>query len=324
MSGKRQKAILDRRGCASAEITALVYDYAARHVVPWHFHEWDQVVYASRGVMTVQTKEGVWVVPTHRAVWIPAGMAHTIRMSGGVAMRTLYVRPKVAKALPRACCVVNVSPLLRELILDACGCGTLRRAARRECHLIDVILDQLETVQTVPLRLRTPGDARAKQFAETLMADPGDRRPLAELCRRAGASKRTMERLFRDEVGMTLGKWRQQLRLMEAMRLLAAGAKVTHAALEAGYSTPSAFIAMFGKALGTTPRGYFRGDSKRQIRKTKSETKRDSATRTPLGMTEVRNVAKSAVLTNLPSGGRHDRTRKLKSEIEKRNSQTLA
>lgn len=66
-----------------------------------------------------------------------------------------------------------------------------------------------------------------------------------------------MERLFRDEVGTTLGKWRQQMRLMQAMRLLAEGAKVTHAALEAGYSTPSAFIAMFGKMLGTTPRSYF-------------------------------------------------------------------
>jgi AraC-like DNA-binding protein len=59
---------------------------------------------------------------------------------------------------------------------------------------------------------------------------------------------------------MTLGKWRQQLRLMQAMRLLAGGDKVTHAALEAGYSTPSAFIAMFRKALGTTPAAYFRAN----------------------------------------------------------------
>jgi AraC-like DNA-binding protein len=257
MFQRRQAAILDRRGQSAAEITALVYDYPRGHVVPWHFHEWDQVVYASRGVMTVRTKEGVWVVPTHRAVWIPAGMAHTITMSGIVAMRTLYVRPKVAKALPRACCVINVSPLLRELILDACHEAALKKTVKRERHLIDVILDQLETVQTVPLQLRSPGDVRAKRFAETLLADPGNKRPLAELCQRAGASKRTMERLFRDEVGMTLGKWRQQLRLMEAMRLLAEGAKVTHAALEAGYSTPSAFIAMFGKALGMTPRAYF-------------------------------------------------------------------
>jgi AraC-like DNA-binding protein len=66
------------------------------------------------------------------------------------------------------------------------------------------------------------------------------------------------ERLFLEEAGMTFGKWRQQLRLMEAMRFLAEGAKVTHAALEAGYSTPSAFVSMFRKSLGTTPRSYFR------------------------------------------------------------------
>ncbi|PYX73830.1 MAG: hypothetical protein DMG78_07865 [Acidobacteria bacterium] len=56
---------------------------------------------------------------------------------------------------------------------------------------------------------------------------------------------------------MSLGKWRQQLRLLHSLQLLAAGEKISHAALEAGYSSPSAFIAMFRKALGTTPRRYF-------------------------------------------------------------------
>ena len=274
MFQKRQGAIFDRRGRAAAEITALACDYAPGHVVPWHFHEWGQVVYASRGVMTVRSNEGVWVVPTHRAVWIPAGTAHTIRMSGRVAMRTLYLRPQVVRTLPRACCVIHVSPLLRELILHACRGAVLKKTARRERHLIHAILDQLETVETVPLQLRSPEDARAKRFADRLLAEPGNTRPLAELCQRAGASKRTMERLFRDQVGMTLGKWRQQLRLMEAMRLLAGGAKVTHAALDAGYSTPSAFIAMFGKALGTTPRAYFRADSRVEKRNSKSEEPR--------------------------------------------------
>jgi AraC-like DNA-binding protein len=32
--------------------------------------------------------------------------------------------------------------------------------------------------------------------------------------------------------------------------------------LESGYSTPSAFISMFRKTLGTTPTLYFRGDGR--------------------------------------------------------------
>jgi len=179
-------------------------------------------------------------------------------MSGIVAMRTLYLRPRLAKALPRGCCVINVSPLLKELILHACTFATLKKRIKRQRHLIDAIIDQLEAIQMVPLQLPNLTDPRALRVAEVLMADPSDGRTLAQLCKVSGASKRTLERLFQEDVGMTFGKWRQQLRLMQAMRLLAEGAKVTHAALEAGYSTPSAFISMFRKALGTTPTLYFR------------------------------------------------------------------
>src|SRR4029077_1594969 len=100
-------------------------------------------------------------------------------------------------------------------------------------------------------------DPRAVRVAQILMRDPSDRRTVAQLCRVTGASKRSIERLFQQEIGMTFGKWRQQLRLMQAMRLLAEGAKVTHAALESGYSTPSAFISMFRKTLGATPARFF-------------------------------------------------------------------
>jgi len=121
-----------------------------------------------------------------------------------------------------------------------------------------VIIDQLEAIPMVPLQLPNPSDPRALRIAAVLLANPSDRRPLARICKVAGAGKRTVERLFQEDVGMTFGKWRQQLRLMQAMRLLADGAKVTHAALESGYSTPSAFISMFRNTLGTTPALYFR------------------------------------------------------------------
>ena len=258
MSQKRQAGYFDPSRDRKSEITTLMQDYAAGYVVPLHYHDRDQLVYASRGVMTVRTGAATWVVPPYRAVWIPASVPHTIAMSGGVAMRTLYLKPRLAKKLPRDCCVINVTPLLRELILHACGAGALRIGAQAQGHLIGVIVEQLKAVQTIPLQLPHLSDPRAVRVAEAFTANAADGRTLAAICKNSGASKRTIERLFRQEVGMTFGKWRQQLRLMQAMRLLAEGAKVTHAALEAGYSTPSAFISMFRKCLGTTPTAYFR------------------------------------------------------------------
>lgn len=211
--------------------------------------------------MTVTTNDGAWVVPAYRAVWIPARTTHTIAMSGVVAMRTLYLKPRLAESLPRTCCVVNIPALLKELILDACKVGSLGRRVSGQSHLIDVIVDQLRSVNVAPLQLTLPEDPRALRVADLLSTDPSDARPLAQIARVSGASRRTIERLFVDETGMTFGKWRQQLRLMHAMRLLGGGAKVTLAALEAGYSTPSAFIAAFRKALGLTPAKYFKDPS---------------------------------------------------------------
>src|ERR1700757_58661 len=203
MLQKRQinNAVFDRIGHGRAEITTLVHDYAAGHVIELHFHEADQLVYASREVMTVRTKDGIWVVPTDRAVWIPARIPHTITMSGTVAMRTLYLRRRLAKTLPRNCCVVNVSALLRELILRACAFSELAKKVSQQRHLIEIILDQLNAIQMVPLQLPNVTDARASRIARILHDDPSDSRPLSELCRGGGASQRTVERLFQQDAG---------------------------------------------------------------------------------------------------------------------------
>jgi AraC-like DNA-binding protein len=257
MSRKRQTAYFDSLPRSSAPVVTLVHDYPAGHRIPLHFHDRDQLVFASSGVMTVTTDEGSWVVPFHRAVWIPERIPHTISMSGNVAMRTLYFKPRLVRSLRRQCCVVNVPALLRELILEACACGSLKRTIDGQRHLLDVILGRLEVIQIAPLQLPMPIDPRALRVANVLLACPADRRPLVRISRESGASRRTIERIFVASTGMTFGRWRQQLRLMHAMRLLGGGANVTHAALDAGYSTSSAFIVAFRKALGTTPARYF-------------------------------------------------------------------
>ena len=243
-------------GALPDPITTLTHEFSAHHEIPAHSHPEHQLIYACRGVMTVRTEEGTWVVPPQRGVWIPAKTAHGITMHGPVSMRTLYVKPRLVQ-FSRNCCVVNVSPLLRELVLHACTFPALRRRVRAEALLIDMILDQLKVVETSPLQLINPSDPRAARIAEILSADPADPRPLADICKVAGASKRTIERLFQSETHMSLGEWRQQLRLLRSLRFLAAGEPITRVAMESGYSTPSAFIAMFRKAFGTTPKKYF-------------------------------------------------------------------
>src|SRR5689334_21260540 len=116
MSEKCHSILRGNKGLSAADVASVSCDLPHGHVIPEHFHPEEQLIFASQGVMTVRTREAVWVVPPLRAVWIPAGTEHSVAMSGAVSMRTLYFRSSLAAVFPQRCLVMNVSPLLRELI----------------------------------------------------------------------------------------------------------------------------------------------------------------------------------------------------------------
>ena len=88
--------------------------------------------------------------------------------------------------------------------------------------------------------------------------NPGDNRTLEQWGKSVGATERTLARRFRFETGMSFRQWRQQMRILESLKRLGQEEQVSTVALELGYNSPSAFIAMFKKALGKTPGQYFK------------------------------------------------------------------
>jgi AraC-like DNA-binding protein len=220
--------------------------------------EWRQLLFASRGMLTVHTGAGLWVVPAHQAVWIPAGVRHSVEVAGGVALRAVYLSPSVPSRLPDSCRVVGISPLLREILRRTMRLQTLDRRTAAERHLLELLLDELTVLPLTPLDLPMPRDARGRRAAAWIRADPAARHTLAEVARASAASARTLERLFRGETGLPFGVWRQRARLLRSLQLLAEGETVGAAANAVGYESTSAFVAAFRRALGTTPGRYFK------------------------------------------------------------------
>lgn len=208
--------------------------------------------------MTVSTGDGTWVVPPQQAVWVPPGVLHEVTSIGALAMRTLYLHPAAIGGLPEACRVVTVPALLRELILRAVTLPPDYPPDGPEARLMAVVPDQLQALQPEPLHLPMPSDRRLRTITDALAKRPADGRSLADWARSAGASERTLARLFRRETGMTFGAWRQRLRLLAAIARLAEGRPVTAVAFDLGYESPSAFVAMFRRQLGEPPGRYLR------------------------------------------------------------------
>jgi AraC-like DNA-binding protein len=229
--------------------------------LPAHTHRWHQVLYTTVGALSVSTADTTWFVPPSRAIWIAAGIRHAVATADGAQMRSLYVLPSAVTALSDtlpvdACRVVEVSPLLRELIADL-GTDETEAEPARERLVSALILDELARAEILHAGLRLPTDPRLAKLCRAMMAEPSSNRTLDEWSPLVGASGRTLARLFRDELGTTFADWRQRMRLARAATLVARGLPLSRVAAELGYASQSAFTAMFRRAFGKSPSSFF-------------------------------------------------------------------
>ena len=239
-------------------VATLAWEYPAKFEVPEHAHGSDQLIYAISGVMEVMSGQSLWVIPPQFGLWIPARMRHRIRMPGPVSMRTLYFRPALRTPSEDTCAVLHVTPLLRELVLEAIGLKHLRAKNGYERALRDVLMAQLKRATPVPTFITMPEEPRALRVARGAMLGDVQARSLATLSKDAGASVRTIQRLFRRETGTDFEFWRRQMRLTRAVELLVTGQSVKEVAFSVGYRQPSAFVEAFRRTFGSTPRAWVR------------------------------------------------------------------
>lgn len=242
-------------------VRSLAVRWPSGHQTGLHAHDWGQVVFAVTGALAVDAVQQRWIVPAHRCLWVPPELQHDVLTIGQTRLRTIYLCPALAASLSGEVQVFDVSPLLRELLIEITRRGMLFEAEDLDRCFATMIVAQITDAPQLSLGLPLPQDHRARQVADRVYRAPNTSEPLAELARGVGASERTIERLFAKETDLSFGRWRQQARLQHAMRVLSEGRSVTEAALDSGYGSVSAFIAAFRGTFGITPGQYLRKSS---------------------------------------------------------------
>ncbi|MDE2007508.1 MAG: helix-turn-helix transcriptional regulator [Rhodospirillales bacterium] len=245
-------------------ITVRAQSIPARHSFPDHAHDWNQVVHAIAGVLTVAVEGRTLVISPAQAVWLPTGVRHRVGSLLGAEFRSLWIAGDAGVGLPAVPTVFGVPPLLQALIveaagIEAAGIGDWGEGDRYADRVTALILDQLRRARPVPGALPWPDAGPLAVLCEALYADPADRRGPEEWGRRLGMSGRTLARRFDVALGMSLRSWRRRMRLFKAVELLGGGVSVTEAGMALGYGSSSAFIYAFRNEMGCSPRAYARG-----------------------------------------------------------------
>lgn len=214
---------------------------------------WDQIIYAKSGVVVARTDLEAWTVPADRALCVGDGTQVRLKTNRPTAIRSLYLRTELGAFL-RSTRVINLTTLLRELLLRAVELCPVTSDALERSALFGLLLEELANQPTAELQLPIPADPRALDLADSILADPAQ--TLVEATRGVGASRRTLERLFASQIGMSLARWQRRARMLAAVELMSTGQTVTASASAVGYATPSSFVAAFVSELGQTPRAF--------------------------------------------------------------------
>lgn len=245
-------------------IVARAREFSSGYRVTPHKHECCQLIFATSGVMELVTDEGVWLIPPQRAVWMPPNVEHGMRARGDVSLRTMYIQPHACPvSFPQKPRTLQISPLLRELIIRAMRVPSNYDEGGRDGRIMSLILEEIEWSDERPLRLPATRDSRLQNLCRAILANPADPRELKDWSTVIGASERTLSRLFRNELGVSYQYWRQQVAALNAIPRLAAGDPVTLIAADLGYETPGAFSAMFRRIMGVAPSLYFQRQPER-------------------------------------------------------------
>jgi AraC-like DNA-binding protein len=241
-------------------VQPLARTYPRGRFIEPHEHVWGQVLYATSGVMWVETPLEALVVPPQRAVWLPPGVVHGIRVVTDLEMRNIYLRPAIAATLEKTVQVFEVGQLLRQLIL-----GLVEHAGDQESAYYDALVSlallELQRAKRSILKIPMPdhSDRRLLNLCQAVMSNPSLTIPFEQHAENAGASVRTLARLFQSALGMGFAEWRRQVQLATAVAELIQGVPVSTIARSLGYS-PSSFSDMFRRELGVAPSQYLQAE----------------------------------------------------------------
>lgn len=227
-------------------------------IYPPQTHRWGEFVFSFSGVLELYAEGSLFRVPPGQGLWHPPETEHRGGNRNPSLHCSLYIEPGVAaeKGLPQTSCALTINAMVRSMLHHLRLNMPAAPYTAEESRLLEVVVDQLAIAPCTGSYLPGSNDAALSKVLAYLEDHPGDNCPVRQLAERFGTTERTLARKAQRDLGMPLSEWRQRLKVVRAMPMLQAGVTVENVALDLGYSTASAFIAMFRRLLNITPDEY--------------------------------------------------------------------
>lgn len=224
-----------------------------------HKHEWGQLAYVTKGILSFNMAGRRFFALPEMAVWIPANLEHSTYNYKEIFCICFNVQGQLAALLPSEPCLIQISPIFRSIMDEVIERKLTIPKTMAEHRLLQVLVDELYKAKRMQAYLPTTTDSLLLDMTREMESNPGDNTSLGEWAKRLYVSERTLARNFQKHMGMSFVEWRHRLRFMHAVMLLDQCKPVGEVAYSVGYQSVSSFITMFKQFAGIPPERYRSG-----------------------------------------------------------------
>jgi AraC-like DNA-binding protein len=225
----------------------------------FHAHKVSQLSIPINGVMYIMVQDSLFIIPPGMAIFIPKNTKHRVyKINPKAVIDNVYFTDIYQNYLPNMAKSFYLSTLAAEVIAKICTFNKNEFNLKKVQHLISVLLDELNENSLLNYSLTIPKHPQLFKIYE-LFAKSIDYFPsITDAANLINVSNRTLQRLFKDELGVNFVLWKQQFIFIKALELLIKEKSTTIVAYKLGYNSDSAFISMFKKMSGgKLPSSFF-------------------------------------------------------------------
>lgn len=223
-----------------------------------HRHERAQLTYVEEGYQYFHIDQRIFLVPQNHAIWIPADTEHRITSEAKTVDLTVVLFKLVPeKDFFHEIQVFSAPPILKEMLLYATKWSKSLIEDDDQAIFLQALLVSIPSFcrESKVIQIPVPTDLRLLPVCNYLNSHFASEFNLESLAETARLSVRSLQRIFKQETGITLQKYVQLIRILKSIELIDTKQyNLSQIAFSVGYKSLSAYTASYFSVMKSRPK----------------------------------------------------------------------
>lgn len=234
------------------------YEENWKHDEYEHIHERAQLTYVEEGYQYLHIQQKIYLVPKNHVIWIPSGVKHrTTSDARSVNLMVILFKKLLPSDFFKEVHVFAAPPVLKEMLLYASKWNKLDTEDQEQTVFLKALLNSLPNFcnESRFLEIPVPEDHRLIPVCDYINSHYQESFNVSDMADLAKMSVRSLQRIFKEQTGITLQKYGQLIRILKSVELIDTRQyTLSEIAFKIGYKSLSAFTSSYASIMKEAPK----------------------------------------------------------------------